>query len=57
MRDTRNKITVRVFYDGIEIAKEHLKNLVISSSVVDRIVNSVTDRPTDVDDDIPRSAS
>ena len=57
MRDTRKKITVRIVYDGREISEENLKNLVINSPVVDRIVNSVADRLTDVANDIPQSAS
>ena len=57
MRDQNCKITVRVFYDGREVPQSQLKDLIIKSSTVDRIINSVADRSVDIIDDTPRSAS
>ena len=57
MQKQRSKITVRIIYNDRTISEDELSKLIINSSVVDRIVNSVADRLTDVANDIPQSAS
>lgn len=57
MRDPVRKITVRVIYDGREVPQSQLKDLIVASPTIDRLVNSVADRSADIIDDTPRSAS
>lgn len=57
LREPNCKIMVRVFYDGREVPQSQLKDLIIKSSTVDRIINSVADRGADIIDDTPPIAS
>ena len=57
LREPSHKITVRVFYDGREVPPSQLKDLVITSPTIDRIINSVADRGADIIDDTPPIAS
>lgn len=47
------QLTVRVFLGDVEVKQAELKNLVINSKTVDRIVNATIDRMCGVRDDDP----
>lgn len=52
MARSKSEITVTIFYDGKVVPKEELKNFIIKSTVVDRIINDVVSRSEKSNDDI-----
>ncbi len=45
------QLTVRVFLGNVEVKQAELKNLIINSKTVDRIVNATVDRMYGIRDD------